>query len=236
MFPNPLDRLATASSRPSLEKHPDGSWAMPCPQSAVQSHFKPSHFTACEPRFRLTQQPSESQGSSVRATCCVRCIMSPLITQNFIAPFGHNMPTSILDSLPVELVAEIFSYLDLRSLVIVSYLSKSLHTIASDPSLNPWRKPILCNLRSSVYELSLKHLSVRTIVPRQNWIEILSLARASFILFEATLPNLTSSEWEECFARRFLPGWRKWKKDGTWKEAFLKLVSVVRLKLKMTNQ
>jgi hypothetical protein len=131
---------------------------------------------------------------------------------------------STLESLPVELVAEILSHLDLRSLIIASYLSKSLYKIASDPSLNPWRKPILCNLRSSVYELSLKHLCVRTIVPRQNWIEILSLASASFILFEATLPNLTSSEWEECFARRFLPGWRKWKKDSTWKEAFLRIL------------
>ncbi|KAF8639687.1 hypothetical protein AX17_000951 [Amanita inopinata Kibby_2008] len=125
-------------------------------------------------------------------------------------------------SLPVELVAEILGELDLASLLTVSHLSRHLYSIASDSSLNPWRRPILRNLRSGIYEASLKQLSVRSIVPRHNWIDILSLARPHFILFEATLPSLKASEWEECFARRFLPGWRKWRKDGTWKEAYLK--------------
>ncbi|KIL70256.1 hypothetical protein M378DRAFT_67503 [Amanita muscaria Koide BX008] len=134
------------------------------------------------------------------------------------------MSPSTLESLPGELIAEILGHLDLRSLVLASYLSRTLYRIASDSSLNPWRPPILSNLRSGVYEASLKHLSVRTVVPRHNWIEILTLARPSFILFEATLPNLTLSEWEECFSRRFIPGWSKWKKDGTWKEVFLKIL------------
>lgn len=128
----------------------------------------------------------------------------------------------LFESLPVELIAEILSELDLSSLVKASYLSKRLYLVASDTSLNPWRRPILRNLRSHTYEDALKHLSVRLTVPRQNWIEILSLARPSFILFEATLPNLKASEWEECFRRRFLPGWLKWKKECTWKESFMK--------------
>ncbi|KAK0482074.1 hypothetical protein EDD18DRAFT_1312063 [Armillaria luteobubalina] len=100
-----------------------------------------------------------------------------------------------------------------------------LLTITSDSSLNPWRRPILRNLRSATYEDCLRHLSVRQTVPRQNWIEILSLARPSFILFDATLPNLKMADWEECFNRRFLPGWKKWKKDGvSWREAFIKLL------------
>lgn len=123
-----------------------------------------------------------------------------------------------------ELIAEILGELDLQYLIIMSHLSKRFYLVASDSSLNPWRRPILTNLRSNTYEQALKHLSVRLTVPRQNWIEVLSLARPSFILFEATLPNLTSSEWEECFSRRFLPGWRRWKKDSSWKEAFLKLL------------
>lgn len=132
------------------------------------------------------------------------------------------MPPVTFESLPVELIAEVLGELDLESLIKLSHLSRRLHHIASDSSLNPWRRPILRNLRSAIYEDALKHLSVRSTVPRQNWIEILSLAHPSFILYEATLPNLKAVEWEECFNRRFLPGWRKWKKDGTWKELFLK--------------
>ena len=132
------------------------------------------------------------------------------------------------ENLPVELIAEILGELDIASLIMVSYLSRRLHSVASDSSLNPWRRPILRNLRNDTdapYESSLKHLSVRHTVPRQNWLEILSLAKADWLLFDATLPNLKDEEWEECFKRRFLPGWRKWKKEGTWKQAFLRCVA-----------
>ncbi|KAG6903413.1 hypothetical protein C0995_005436 [Termitomyces sp. Mi166 len=128
------------------------------------------------------------------------------------------------ESLPVDLIADILAELDLESLITISTLSRRLRDIVSDPSLNPWRRPILRVLHSGNYENSLKNLSVRSTVPRQNWIEILSLASPSFLIYEATLPNLKSEEWEECFNRRFLPGWRKWKKDGTWKRACLKLL------------
>lgn len=131
-----------------------------------------------------------------------------------------------LEHLPVELIAEVLSELDLPSLIIASHLSKRLYLVASDSALNPWRRPILANLRALDYDHTLKHLSVRSTVPRQNFIEILSLARPSFLLYEATLPNLKSCEWEECFTRRFLPSWKKWRKDGSWKEAFLKYVSL----------
>ncbi|KAG9317360.1 hypothetical protein JVU11DRAFT_1559 [Chiua virens] len=127
-----------------------------------------------------------------------------------------------LQSLPVELLAEIFSELNLDSLITVSCLSRRLRAVIADPSLNPWRRPILRSLHQCVYEKSLSHLSVRSTVPRQNWIEILTFAPASFLLFECTLPNLKSSEWEECFCRRFLPGWIKWKKDNSWRETFMK--------------
>ncbi len=132
--------------------------------------------------------------------------------------------TLTFETLPVELIAEIFSELDLETLIKVSYLSRRIHAICSDSSLNPWRRPILRNLRAASYEPCLKHLSVRSTVPRQNWHEILSLATPSFILFDATLPNLKAADWEECFSRRFLPGWKKWKKDASWKEAYLKFV------------
>ena len=132
------------------------------------------------------------------------------------------------EALPVELIADILGELDLASLITVSYLSRRLHAITSDSSLNPWRRPILRNLCTSPeepYEPALKHLSVRHTVPRHNWLEILSVAKAGWLLYEATLPNLRESEWEECFKRRFLPGWQKWKKDASWKETFLKWVT-----------
>jgi len=129
-----------------------------------------------------------------------------------------------LESLPVELVTAILEELDLASLIIVSYLSRRLHSIASDRSLNPWRAPILRNLYSGEYESSLKHLSVRMTVPRQNWIEIITMAQPRFLLFEATLPSMKDADWYECFQRRFLPGWQKWKRDLTWHETFKKLL------------
>ncbi|KAH9977651.1 hypothetical protein BGW80DRAFT_767176 [Lactifluus volemus] len=129
-----------------------------------------------------------------------------------------------LESLPVELVTAILEELDLASLIVVSYLSRRLHSIASDRSLNPWRAPIQRNIRSGVYEDCLKHLSVRTTVPRQNWIDVLSLAQPRFLLFDATLPNMKEPDWCECFKRRFLPGWQKWKRDMGWRETFKKLL------------
>lgn len=129
-----------------------------------------------------------------------------------------------LESLPVELITAILEELDLASLVIVSSLSRRLHSISSDRSLNPWRTPILRNLNSGTYEPSLRHLSVRMTVPRQNWIEILSRALPRFLLFEATLPNIKDADWQECFRRRFLPGWQKWKRDSSWQETFKKLL------------
>lgn len=139
----------------------------------------------------------------------------------------HEKNSNMIIELPVELITHILSLLDLASLITVSYLSRRLHSIASDSSLNPWRGPILRNLQDGTYEPSLKTLCVRYIVPRKNWIDILSLARSEFLLFEATLPNLKGYEWEECFSRRFLPGWRKWKKEGSqWREAFMKWVPV----------
>ena len=134
--------------------------------------------------------------------------------------------TTTLEALPVELVADVLSELDITSLVTVSSLSRRLRAVASEPSLNPWRRPILRNLLnpSGEYEPALRHLSVRQTVPRHNWVEILTLGRAEYLLFEMTLPNLKEEEWEECFLRRFLPGWVNWKKEGTWKAAFLKYV------------
>ena len=136
----------------------------------------------------------------------------------------YGISIMVFEDLPVDLIAEILGELDLESLVQTSYVCRRFYLVASDASLNPWRRPIMLSLRTHTYEKALKHLSIRMTVPRQNWIDILAAARPSFILFEATLPNLKAVEWEECFKRRFLPSWVKWRKDSSWKEAFLKSV------------
>lgn len=139
---------------------------------------------------------------------------------------SQRLRDMLFERLPVDLIAEILGKLDLESLIQMSYVSKRFYLVASEPSLNPWRQPIMRNLRSHSYDPALKHLSVRLTVPRQNWIDILAAAMPSFILFDATLPNLRAAEWEECFKRRFLPSWEKWKKETSWKETYLKYVLV----------
>lgn len=101
-------------------------------------------------------------------------------------------------SLPVELVAAILSQLDLGSLQACAFVSPRLRSIASDPLLNPWRAPILRALlnpgqENSPGDAGLKNMSVLSSVPRHNWIEILVFATPEFLLFQATLPNLTVS-------------------------------------------
>lgn len=80
---------------------------------------------------------------------------------------------------------------------------------------------MLNGLQGEEPDVSLTNLSVRNIVPRQNWVEVLVRAKPEWILFEATLPSLKEAEWEECFSRRFLPNWKKWRKEGRWRQAFL---------------
>ncbi|KAJ7284135.1 hypothetical protein C8J57DRAFT_1433033 [Mycena rebaudengoi] len=128
----------------------------------------------------------------------------------------------MLETLPVEIIAQIVGELSIKDAVKISQLSRRLRLVSSDPILNVWRVPIIRNLLSNEYEETLKNLGVFTVVPRHNWVDILSLGNPHFILFEATLPNLKDAEYEESFKRRFLPSWKKWRRDGTWKAAFLK--------------
>ncbi|KAJ7180344.1 hypothetical protein C8R43DRAFT_1084281 [Mycena crocata] len=133
----------------------------------------------------------------------------------------------MIQSLPVELIAKIVGELNLEDVIKISQLSRRLRFVASDTILNVWRPPILRNLLSNgEYENALKNLSVCMGVPRQNWVDILSMGRASYILFEATLPNMKEAEWEEAFKKRFLPSWQRWR-TGTapsWKAAFLRVL------------
>ncbi|KAF8580596.1 hypothetical protein K439DRAFT_1356611 [Ramaria rubella] len=135
--------------------------------------------------------------------------------------------TLTLETLPVELVADILNELDLATLITVSGLSRRLRAIVSDPFLNPWRGAMFDSLQEDIPDANLLNLSVRNIVPLQNWIRVFAMAKPDWILYQATLPNLKDTEWEECFSRRFLPGWKKWKKDGKWRSTFLSTLSLV---------
>lgn len=143
-------------------------------------------------------------------------------------PVQALSPTTILmiESLPVELIAKIIGEVNLADVVKTSQVSRRLRLVASDTILNVWRLPILRTLHSTTeYEDALKNLSVYMSVPRHNWVDILALARASYILFEATLPNLKEAEWEEAFKRRFLLSWTRWRKDSPWKATFLRFIT-----------
>lgn len=127
-----------------------------------------------------------------------------------------------LTDLPVELIASILGLLDIVSLRITSETCTRLRLIVSDPLLNPWRYPILREILTKRYPHELKHLSTLSIVPRTNWLPVLTYGSPEYILFQCTLPNLSEDQWREAFRRRFLPSWSKIKKNGSWKEAFLK--------------
>lgn len=139
------------------------------------------------------------------------------------AAAGGSESHALFESLPVELIAEILSELDLTSLVTVSCLSRRLRSIAGDSALNPWKRPIAQNLlqRDGAYEPCLAYLAEHSTFPRANWLDILSAARPDFLLFDANVPNLPDADYAEAFRRRFLPSWVKWKREGCkWKEAY----------------
>lgn len=136
-----------------------------------------------------------------------------------------SSPPCPFDLLPVELFASILSELDIVSLISASAVSSTFRSVVSSSLLNPWRQPIRRALLSTYpYDPAFATLGARLIVPRRNWIDILSLAKVDWLLFEAVLPNLREAEWEEAFKRRWLPSMRKWRKDGKWKQAFMKCV------------
>ena len=124
------------------------------------------------------------------------------------------------------MLGHFFGELDLRSLVTVSCLSRRLRHIAADPSINPWRRPILRNLRSgglTEYSPAFRILGALSTVPKHNWIDICTMARPEFLLYDVSPPVLPEAYWEECFKRRFLPGWTLWRrKEDRGRKAFLK--------------
>jgi F-box-like len=140
--------------------------------------------------------------------------------------------TSCVNNLPVELLARVFSLLELHQLLAAAQTCRLWRAVCSDPLLNPFRDPIVHILENQYQEDSdkaggmhhLRTLSAFQWIPSRTWFEILAMASPYFILFEWVVPNLSEEQWEEAFRLRFPPSWTKWRRDGRWRAAFLKSV------------
>ncbi|KIO32846.1 hypothetical protein M407DRAFT_18309 [Tulasnella calospora MUT 4182] len=127
--------------------------------------------------------------------------------------------------LPVEILSDILTQLPIPSIVAASQISRYFRRICQDPLLNPWRPVILATLTDPDHsDLScLVTLSEHGAMPRQNFIDVLSLAPPHFLLFEVTLPTLPDYYWDEAINRRFLPSWRNTRHPHP-KEQYLRLL------------
>ena len=129
-----------------------------------------------------------------------------------------------IDCLPVELIVEIFSCLDVSDLINVSSVSRSLRSILADHNLNPWRTPLLRLLDTQTFPNEIENISDHNLIfPRANLVIILSRSDPRFLEYKCVIPHLSESDWEAAFEARYLPSWRRWKKKNMrWREAFLR--------------
>jgi len=142
------------------------------------------------------------------------------------------MTTTSINNLPVELLARVFSLLELHQLLAVAQTCRFWRAVCADRLLNPFRGPIahiledkyLMDSEKTGIMRHLRTLSAFQWVPSRNWVEILAMAPPHFILFEWNMPNLSEEQWEEAFRLRFPPSWTKWRRDGRWRAAFLKSI------------
>ncbi|KAG9017966.1 hypothetical protein FRB90_012852 [Tulasnella sp. 427] len=130
-----------------------------------------------------------------------------------------------IHELPVEILSDILAQLPIPSIIAASQISRYFRRICQDPLLNPWRPVILATLTDPDLENInwLTTLSEHGSMPRQNFIDILSLAPPQFLLLEATLPTLPDYYWDEAINRRFLPSWRN-PRYSRPKEQYLRLL------------
>jgi hypothetical protein len=144
------------------------------------------------------------------------------------------MTTASVDNLPVELLAKVLSLLELHQLLAAARTCKLWRAVCCHPLLNPFRDPIAHILENQFQRDSektggmhhLRTLSAFQWIPSRNWVEILAVASPHFILFDWIVPNLSEEQWEEAFRLRFPPSWTRWRRDGRWRAAFLKSISL----------
>ncbi|KAJ9095308.1 hypothetical protein QFC21_005674 [Naganishia friedmannii] len=150
-------------------------------------------------------------------------------------------PAPTLETLPLELISQILTYLPLNSLLPLSTLSRTLLFISSDPTVTPFPASITQELDAGPpYSRELEVLGTYSHIPRSCFIQILVRASPEWVLDSMVIPGgITTSEWRECFERRFLPSWKRYKfrnhhhhvtpspdgkGDHTWRATFLRVL------------
>ncbi|KAG1906948.1 uncharacterized protein F5891DRAFT_350443 [Suillus fuscotomentosus] len=91
---------------------------------------------------------------------------------------------SLPGRVPVKLIATFLRNIDFELLISVEFVSET-KTCCFRLNFKRLETP---NLVSGGYERSFYHSSLRSIVPRSNWIDIPTFALPDFILFESSLP------------------------------------------------
>ena len=130
--------------------------------------------------------------------------------------------------LPPELISLVLSHLPLETLSELGRASAFFQALLASPVLHPYSQllPALL-LDSAPYPHQLSSLSSQSLCPPSVTLEILTLARAEWVLFDYELPQgLGEEEWEEVCRRRFLPSWcaDSWRKGRAWRSLYLRSV------------
>jgi hypothetical protein len=120
-------------------------------------------------------------------------------------------------------------YLDLEQILVLSFLSRTLHFVVSDATTTPLHPPIDELLDAGPpYPSCLATLGTYTHIPRSVYIPILVRASPQSILEDMVLPSgLTDSQWRQVFASRFLPSWKRYKdppERTSWRAAYLRVL------------
>lgn len=125
----------------------------------------------------------------------------------------HSIPLCQNDIwIPVKLIATFLGNTDFELLISVEFVleTKSLRRVAW---LN-FERLETPNLVSGGYERSFHHSSLRSIVPRSNWISIPTFTLPDFILFESSLPwtwwfpsGKNAPAWLQQMIRSWMVGW-----------------------------
>lgn len=136
-----------------------------------------------------------------------------------------NLQNSLeLEDLPYEIIQHILSYLPLSDLLPLTLHSSIFRSLALSPLLSPFLAPVHhILLRGPPYPAELAVLGIFTHINRNVFLEILVRAEAKWILEEMEIPRLPDSVWQEAFARRFLPSWKRYREGSEkWRAAFLR--------------
>ncbi|KAJ9112667.1 hypothetical protein QFC22_006169 [Naganishia vaughanmartiniae] len=163
-------------------------------------------------------------------------------------PTTPPIPAPTLETLPLELISQILSYLPLSSLLPLSTLSRTFQFISSDPTVTPFPTAIAREIDlGPPYTRELEVLGTYSHIPRGAFIQVLVRAAPEWVLDNMVIPvGMTTLEWRECFEQRFLPSWKRFKfrnhtsssnGEHSWRAAFLRVLrTLVHRQLGCTHQ